>query len=62
VAKYEVVAGIYKSGVDESLEEETLLETDDLTEAQEFLAELAEGDDSEDAGELVEEEDLEESS
>ena len=34
MAKYEVIAGIYKSGADESLEEETLLETDDLSEAQ----------------------------
>jgi len=39
-AKYEVIAGIYKDGADESEEEEILLETDDLTEAQEFVAEL----------------------
>lgn len=48
--KYEVIAGIYESGAAESVEEETLLETDDLAEAQEFLADLAaeESEDSED--------------
>ena len=46
MAKYEVIAGIYKSGADESLEEEMLLETDDLAEAQEFLEELSEEDDA----------------
>ena len=48
MAKYEVIAGIYKSGADESLEEEMLFETDDLAEAQEFLAELAEAEDADD--------------
>lgn len=47
MARYEVIAGIYKSGSDDSLEEETLLETDDLSEAQDFLAELAESDEPE---------------
>ena len=46
MAKYEVIAGIYQSGADESLEEEVLLETDDLAEAQDLLAELSEEDDA----------------
>lgn len=52
--KYEVIAGIYKSGVDESLEEEVLLETDDLSEAQELLAELVEEEEEDNAEEEVE--------
>ena len=56
IVKYEVIAGIYKSGADESLEEEMLFETDDLAEAQEFLAELAELSEEDDAIEVDAEE------
>lgn len=55
MAKYEVIVGIYKSGEDESLEEGVLFETNDLSEAEEFLAQLSE-DEDEDASEEVEEE------
>lgn len=47
MAKYQVIAGIYESGADESLEEEVLLDTDDLSEAQEFIAELSEDEEEE---------------
>lgn len=53
MAKYQVIAGIYKDGRDESEEEEVLLDTDDRIEAEEFLSGLvsdsaADDDDVED--------------
>ena len=58
IVKYEVIAGIYKSGADESLEEEMLFETDDLAEAQEFLAELADAEDDDGPEEAADEDEV----
>ena len=45
--KYEVVVGIYDTVAEKFVEEETVLETDDLAEAQEEYTDLV-GEDEED--------------
>ena len=55
-----MIAGLYKEGSDESIEEVVILETDDLTEAQDLLAELGEEESGEDDGAEDEEETEEE--
>ncbi len=52
MARFQVIVGIYKDGDDESLSEETLLETDSRADADELVLELVahaadEGDDDE---------------
>ena len=52
--KYEVVVSIYEKGKEDSLSEETVLETDDLAEAQEEFDDLT-ADYAEDEEEVEEE-------
>ena len=54
MSKFEVVVAIYKKGSEDPLEEETILETDDYSEAQEEFESLT-AVDPEDEGEAGEE-------
>ena len=57
MARFEVVVAIYKKGVEDSIQEETVLETDDLAEAtEEFEALCAEAIEGPDAEEVADEE------
>lgn len=60
MARYEVVVGIYKKGAENSIQEETVLETDDLAEAlEEFEAITAAPEEEEDDAEVCGEEEQE---
>ena len=51
--KYEVVVGIYDTVAEKFVEEETVLETDDLAEAQEEYADLVGDEEEEEDGEEI---------